>query len=364
MHDLFTVPERYFLSHSVGCLPKSSQQALKDYYFQPWAQFGGNAWPAWLSILDNYRSKIGAVIGTVSENICPQNNVSSALTKILYSLPKQASRKVILLSPQDFPTNGFVFKQAERAGYTLKFVEGDITDSRNWEDAVGNETAIVHITHILSNTSHLLPVKEICEIARTKGAVTIVDIAQSIGVVPIDIMDWKPDFVMGTGVKFLCCGPGACFLYASKQMLERCTPIDVGWFSHENPFEMDIHNFQYAGDAMKYFGGTPSPAPFILANESLSVLQGFGRKRIYETIQTSLSFLHEDLPKAVVKSPSNIGKRGAALVIDPPNRDALRAALKTKGILYDERAEGFRFSVHAYTTSSDLSALKLAIKNV
>lgn len=361
MRDLFKVPERYFLSHSVGCLPKSSQQALSDHYFKPWGQSGGKAWPAWLSTLEDYRSKIGAVLGAPFEGICPQTNVSSALTKILYSLPRQASRNVILLSPQDFPTNGFVFKQAERSGYKLKFVQGDITDPQVWNKAIDSKTAIVHITHALSNTSHLLPVKEICEIAHQKEAVSIVDIAQSVGVVPIDVMEWKADFVIGTGVKFLCCGPGACFLYASKQMLEISTPIDVGWFSHESPFEMDIRDFRYAHDAMKFFGGTPSPAPFILANESLSLLQHIGRQSIYETIQRSLSFLTESLPKEILKSPQTADARGATLVVAPPDRGALREVLKIKDILYDERKEGFRFSVHAYTRPSDLDDLLYAI---
>lgn len=363
MRDVFEVPERYFLSHSVGCLPKSSQKAMSDHYFKPWGQSGGNAWPDWLSILEDYRSKIGEMLGVSSEGMCPQINVSSALTKILYSLPRQASRNVILLSPHDFPTNGFVFKQAERSGYKLKFVEGDITDPQVWNRAFDSATAIVHITHALSNTSHLLPVKEICEMARQKEVVSIVDIAQSVGVVPIDLIDWKADFAIGTGVKFLCCGPGACFLYASKQMLENCTPVDVGWFSHENPFEMDIHDFRYADDAMKFFGGTPSPAPFILANESLSLLQHIGHQSIYETIQTSLSVLIEGLPKAILKSPQDDHARGATLVVTPPNRDRLREALKVQNILHDERAEGFRFSIHAYTSSSDLDDLRQAIEH-
>ena len=107
MRDLFHVPERYFLSHSVGCLPKTSQERLNAQYFQPWAEMGGNAWPSWLSVLEDYRTSMGALLNTSSDAICPQTNVSSALSKILYSLPKQAGRNAILLSPQDFPTNGF-----------------------------------------------------------------------------------------------------------------------------------------------------------------------------------------------------------------------------------------------------------------
>lgn len=361
MRDRFHVPERYFLSHSVGCLPKTSQDRLNAQYFEPWAQMGGNAWPSWLDVLEAYRANIGTLLNAPAALICPQVNISSALTKILYGLPKKGARNVIVLSPQDFPTNGFVFKQAQRAGYELRFVDGDITDPESWTRVIDGNTAIVHITHALSNTSHLLPVKDICAIARSHGAVSIVDIAQSVGAVPIDVLDWNADFAIGTGVKFLCCGPGACFLYASQHSVQSCNPVDVGWFSHENPFEMDIHDFRYASDAMKFFGGTPSPAPFILANESLSILQRFGHQKIYGAIQTSLLFLTDTIPEAVMKSPKNAKARGATLVIDPPDRAPLRAALKTRKILHDERAEGFRFSVHAYTSAADLERLREAI---
>ena len=95
-------------------------------------------------------------------------------------------------------------------------------------------------------------------------------------------------------------------------MVEHSTPIDVGWFSHENPFEMDIHDFRYAGDAMKFFGGTPSPAPFILANESLSLLESFGYEKIYTRIQSSLSKLTKNIAPEILTSPE-IARRAARL---------------------------------------------------
>ncbi len=358
MRDLFHVPARYFLSHSVGCLPKTSEDALSTSYFTSWAEGGGNAWPSWLDVLGGYRSKIAALLGTSAGQICPQTNISSALTKIIYSLPRSGTRNVIILSPQDFPTNGFVFKQAERAGYRLKFVEGKVTDPQAWADAIDSTTAIVHITHALSNTSHILPVKSICAMVRDYGAVSIIDIAQSAGVVPINLLDWNADFAVGTGVKFLCGGPGACFLYASQSALKDCKPVDVGWFSHENPFEMDIHDFRYADNAMKFFGGTPSPAPFILANESLSVLEHIGHDKIHNRIQSALSYLVQDIPDKVMVSPIGADARGATLVLNPADRAPLRAILKAETILHDERAEGFRFSVHGYTHASDLEALR------
>lgn len=367
MREHFHVPDNYFLSHSVGCLPRRTLQDLNDHLFAKWQTKGGNAWPGWMDVLDTYRAHLAAMFGTSAAQICPQTNVSSALTKILYSLPLEDGRKTILCTTQDFPTVGYVFKQAERAGFTLRFVNGDVCDPAVWEDAMDDTVGVVHITHAFSNTSRLAPVAEICALARASGALSIVDVAQSAGAVAIDLPIWDADFAIGTGVKFLCCGPGACFLYASHEMIEICQPLDVGWFSHEDPFEMDIHDFRFANSAMRFFGGTPSPAPLIMANAALAVWAEIaaeqGQGAVEARIQALLSKLVAALPVEMMVSPALPGHRGGALVVVPADRAALHRALAARHIQYDERSEGFRFSVHGYTSDAEIDVLIGALQN-
>ena len=360
MRELFHVPENYFLTHSVGCLPKQTETELRDYFFAPW--MSGENWADWMPILDEFRAGLAAMLSVEKATICPQVNVSSALTKILYSLPENrlaevSGRKIILLSKQDFPTIGFVFKQAKRFGYQIRFVEGDPSNIENWQEALDETIAIVHITHALSNRSHLLPVDDICALAQGLNIISIVDVAQSLGAVPVNLAQWGADFAMGTGVKFLCFGPGACFLYASPEMLRVCNPLDVGWFSHEKPFEMDIEKFRFAPDAMRYFGGTPSPAPFVMGNSAMKLWQSLGAHRIQRQIEERLSYLCEKLPSEIIVSPTIATDRGGTFVIAPGAKDLLRQTLEHQNIFHDEREEGFRFSVHAYTSDSEVENL-------
>jgi len=341
MREHFQVPNNYFLSHSVGCQPKATVAAMQSQFFAPWVS--GENWTQWIPLLDRFRQGLGGLLGVSGDLICPQTNISSALTKIIYSLPKPSRRNVIVLSPQDFPTVGFVFKQAKRAGYELKFIEGDPANISNWVAAIDADTAIVHITHAISNTSHVLPVQEICDLTRHSKAISIVDIAQSFGAIPVDIKNWIPDFVTGTGVKFLCFGPGACFLYCSGEMLSRSEPIDVGWFSHENPFEMDIRSFQYATDAMRFFGGTPSPAPLVAANAAIELWKTIGLVTVHNHIQKQLTALVNNIDPECLVSPNRKEARGATLVVAPKDREKLRVKLNENYILHDERKEGFRF---------------------
>lgn len=355
MREAFHVPDAYFLSHSVGCLPRATETDLSQTFLTPW-QTGSN-WADWMGVVEQFRSKLGQHLGVPASTICPQTNISSALTKIIHSLPLNPARNVILLSKQDFPTIGFVLKQAERVGYRLRFIEGDPTDLTQWDHHIGPDTAFVHVTHALSNTSHLLPVAQICALARQAGAISIVDIAQSFIAVPTPVAQWNADFVTGTSVKFLCGGPGACFLYVSPNRLDDCKPIDVGWFSHDNPFEMDIGHFRYADDAMRFFGGTPSPAPLVCANTALDLWASHDLEAAQARIQTHLDRLAKVVPAGTLISPRDSQKRGATCVVAPNDRDALSAVLDATSIYYDMRDEGFRFSVHAYTSEDEITQL-------
>lgn len=355
VREHFNVPDTYFLSHSVGCLPHMVQEALNQSYFGPWQS--GTNWSEWMPLVDQFRSGIASLLGVTAESVCPQMNISSGLTKIIHALPYDPARNVIVLSTQDFPTVGFVLKQAERAGYQLRFVDCDPTDVANWQDAIDAQTAFVHVTHALSDSSHLLPVAEICAAAKTAGAISIVDIAQSVGAVPTPVADWDPDFALGTSVKFLCAGPGACFLYAKPERLPECAPIDVGWFSHENPFEMDILNFRYAEDAMRFFGGTPSPAPLICANAAMALWQSLDGAKTHAKIQSHLDHLVSAVPVHWQVSPTDETRRGATFVVKPDRPEALSQTLNDHGILHDQRKTGFRFSVHGYTPDKDVQTL-------
>lgn len=364
MREHFNVPDNYFLSHSVGCMPKRMPDHLANAFLGPWKTSGGLGWPAWMEILDEFRDGLGCMIGAPAENICPQTNVSSGLTKIIYALPKSTSRRTILCSIEDFPSIGFVLKQAERAGYSVRFVEGDTSDPMTWIDVWDETVGVIHITHAFSNTSKLAPVQTLCDTARRRGAISIVDIAQSAGIVPIDLLAWKPDFAIGTGVKYLCFGPGACFLYASDEMVEACEPIDVGWFSHEQPFEMDIHSFRYANTAMRFFGGTPSPAPFAIANSALSLWREIGIENAQKNAQELITRLTICAPTAFVVSPADPSKRGGAFVLSPEDRSEVQRDLEARCIKFDERPEGFRFSVHGYTEESEIENLIGAVSKL
>ena len=363
--EKFHLPgKHYFLSHSVGAQPKGYDEAMAHGYCDPWRKEGVEVWNTWFESLERFKAGMAPLIGATAKNICPQPNVSSGISKVLLSLPERTGRTKIVLTEDDFPTVGFALAQARRLGYELVFLPGgkDLADPDAWAPAFQDDVQMVVATQVFSNTSVMTPCAEIARRARERGVFTMVDAAQSAGAVPVMLDAWGADFAVGTSLKYLCGGTGAAYLCASEEAAKRCAPMDVGWFSHAQPFEFDIHNFEYADGAARFTGGTPSIAPFAGACASHELLNRHGVNMIYEHNQALLTRLFAGLPGEAVLSATQQGARGSGALINVRNYDAAAAALKEADIIHDTREGAVRISIHLYNDEKDIDAFLEVIK--
>ena len=341
----------YLLSHSVG-LPVVGTRAAIDDYLGVWEADPANAWPHWLGTIDGFRDELARLIGAERAAICPQSNVSSALTKILGALRTTFGVKTptIVLTEEAFPSLGYV---CERSGYRVRYIDrGQNTlDLDVWDRHLGDGVDVALITHVHSNTGELLPAASITEITRARGIVSVVDVAQSVGVIPIDVETWSADFIIGSCVKWLSGGPGAGWLWATPEMVERCQPTDVGWFSHAEPFEFDIHEYRDAADALRFWGGSPTVLPFAVARTSIETIADIGVDRIRSANLALVDLLIDRLEDRVV-SPHDAAHRSGTCIVaaDAQCVDQLLHV----GVEVDHRPSGLRVSPHVHTTRRDI----------
>ena len=365
--DDFLLPDgTYLLSHSVGRPLKTSQQFFTDHFFEPWQTSHGDPWQQWLTQIDSFRTALGLLFHSSMSNFCPQVNLSSALSKVVMSLASlQVSRPRIVMSEQDFPSMGFVLQKALPHQACITYIPKhlNITDPNVWAEYVNNNTDLVFISHAYSNTGQRAPIEHIVTLAHEHNAVSVVDVAQSAGVIPLHLNALKPDFLIGSSVKWLCGGPGAAYLWVNPDILSLCTPKDVGWFSHENPFEFDIHHFQYQDNALRFWGGTPSIAPYVIASNSIMYLSQIGADKIRKHNQTLINMITNEFSHEVA-SPTLEAKRSGTVVLNFKQRQPhITAALAQQRISIDERSHGIRISPHIYNNASDIKSLINVIKH-
>jgi kynureninase len=365
VRSLFHVPGPgpYLLTHSVGCLSKAAELALREQFLEPWGRLGGDAWEQWLAAHEAFRESLAALLGGSAAEYCPQPNLSASLASLLGSLPAPVrARRVWVAAEDSFPSLGFVLHQARRLGYELRLIPRRLSPAvtASWAGAITDEVAGALITHVHSNTGARAPVREIAQLCADRGALCIVDIAQSAGIVPLDVSQLGADVVLGSCVKWLCGGPGAGFLWVRSSLIASLDPSQVGWFSHENPFEFDIHSYRHAPDARRFWGGTPTVTPFVTAAASLRVLRDIGSEHIWEHNRRLVAEFIRSLPD---RWRQKLGKPpgGGTLCLDIGDALPLvRTALAECGARFDCRGPVLRLSFHLCNSAAEASAVAQA----
>ena len=124
-----------------------------------------------------------------------------------------------------------------------------------FKKGISERTKVIFLSHITSPTALVFPVEEICDIAREKNIITIIDGAHAPAQLDLDISDINPDFYSGACHKWMCSPKGASFLYAKKSFQDTIDPlvISLGWESDvpSNSRFLDYH--QHQGKLMYHF---------------------------------------------------------------------------------------------------------------
>ena len=364
--DFILTNSNYLLNHSVGRPLKTSENDFAERFYEPWKKSNDEPWEKWLETINDFTLSLAKIFNAKKSEFCPQVNLSSGLTKILMSLKQvQKKKSVVLVSEIDFPGMGFALKKSLPEDCEIRFIPAneDITNSSIWDAYMTEDIDLVFVSHAYSNTGQLSPISDVISMARSRNIISILDIAQSAGIVPIDLTALKPDFMLGSSVKWLCGGPGAAYLWVNTERLSSCEPKDVGWFSHENPFEFDIHNFRYHDSALKFWGGTPVVAPFVIATNSINYFTKIGIKNIRKHNQALIAKTANEIDLEFV-SPRDEAIRGGTMILDfGSNQQKVLNHLQDNNIGVDLRSHGIRISPHIYNDEQDIDQLISVIKS-
>ena len=364
--DFILTNSNYLLNHSVGRPLKTSENDFAERFYEPWKKSNDEPWEKWLETINDFTLSLAKIFNAKQSEFCPQVNLSSGLTKILMSLKQvQKKKSVVLVSEIDFPGMGFALKKSLPEDCEIRFIPAneDITNSSIWDAYMTEDIDLVFVSHAYSNTGQLSPISDVISMARSRDIISILDIAQSAGIVPIDLTALKPDFMLGSSVKWLCGGPGASYLWVNTERLSSCEPKDVGWFSHENPFEFDIHNFRYHDSALKFWGGTPVVAPFVIATNSINYFTKIGIKNIRKHNQALIAKTANEIDLEFV-SPRDEAIRGGTMILDfGSNQQKVLNHLQDNNIGVDLRSHGIRISPHIYNDEQDIDQLISVIKS-
>jgi len=368
----FPILERttYLVSNSLGAMPRSVPERLAEYVDQ-WAELGVRAWAkGWWDMPLTVGNEIAPLIGAAPGQIAMLPNVTIAQTSVLSSLDYDDGRDAIVMTDLDFPSVRYVYDQlATRLGARIVAVPSDdgiSIDTQRVIDAIDERTRLVAISHVLFRSAYVMDVARIAARAHEMGALVSLDAYHSVGVLPVDVQALGADFLTGGVLKWLCGGPGGCFLWVRPEVSAAVAPAITGWQAHRHPFAFEPE-MDYADAAWRWLGGTPVIPALFAATEGPRILReaGIDAVRAKSVRQTERLIALADERGYAVAAPRDAARRGGTVAFDVPHAREVSRALLAQDVIVDYRpGAGIRVAPHFYTSDEELEAVVELIDDI
>jgi kynureninase len=290
-------------------------------------------------------------------------NVSFAQSVVVSAMDFSGDRDTIVMTDLDFPSVRYAYQElGKRLGARIVSVPSDdgiTVDQQRLLDAVDERTKLVAISHVLYKSAFINDVDRICRHAHKMGAMVSLDAFHSVGIIPVDVEKSGADFVSGGVLKWLCGGPGACFLYVSPAVRDTLQPALTGWQAHSRPFAFE-DRMDYATGASRWLGGTPVIPALYAAAEGAKIIRSAGMEAIRKKSVRQTSRLIElaDDRGFSVFSPRNSDHRAGTVTIDVPHAYEISQLLISRDILVDYRVgAGIRAAPFFFNTDEEIELL-------
>jgi cysteine desulfurase / selenocysteine lyase len=238
---------------------------------------------------------------------------------------------------------------------------------------------LVAFTHVSNTLGTINPVREIADKAHEVGALVLVDGAQAVPHLPVDVQALGADFYVFSGHKMLApTGSGA--LWARRELLEAMPPFMAGG---EMIREVHLRRSEWNDIPWKFEAGTPDIAAAIGMGAAAEYLMGLGmdnaREHERELVAYALEVLPRELPTLELYGPLDPDKRGGVVPFNVPGVHphdvaqvldrsgvAVRAGHHCTMPLHErlELAATARASFNVYSTKADIDALVAGLREV
>ena len=271
----FTVT-RGIINLNNGGVSPSPRVVTEAFVHYTWEQEDLPAYTMWQVLepqCETVRAGLAEIFGCTSEEIAITRNASESLEILQLGMDLKSGDE-ILTTTQDYPRMLTTFRQRElREGLKLNMISipippknlSEITDA--FAKAITPRTKVIHISHVINLTGQIVPVREICDLARSKGIEVIVDGAHSFAHFAFTQKDIGCDY-FGTSLhKWLFAPKGTGLLFVKKEKIEKIWPL----MAAEKRQATDIRKFEEIG--------THSAAMRLAIGEAIVFHRGIGAER-------------------------------------------------------------------------------------
>ena len=216
--------------------------------------------------------------------------------KIVTSIIEHHSNFILWLRLKArYGTNLEIVNPKEPAMYGL-------LDPADFEKAIDDKTKLVAMTHISNVLGGITPVREITKIAHEHGAYVLIDGAQSVPHMRVDVQKIGCDFLAFSGHK-MCAPTGSGVLYIREELIDEVAPLYIGGGTIA---DVGMDHYELEHGSARFEAGTPAIAEAIGLGAAVDYLEKIGMKNVEEYERKLTEKMYEVLsgiPKVEIYGP-------------------------------------------------------------
>ena len=239
-----------------------------------------------LAAFRHCRHALASLVAAGADEISIQQNTTEGINLVLFGLGLRPGDEIITASGEHSSVIVPTYYARERYGANLRIVRVSGTDSQTdilarFEEVATSALRLIALSHVSYATGQLFPVRELAALAHERGALLLLDAAQSLGQMPVNVRELDCDFCAFPGHKWLL-GPAATgALYVRRELIVALEPGKVS--HHAAGYYNFKDRFERKGDTIDKFELTTVSVPLLTGlNAALDYTSGIG----FETIAT------------------------------------------------------------------------------
>jgi kynureninase len=339
---VFTEPDLIYLDgNSLGRPPRRTVERLRAAVEVEWANDLIRGWNAgWYQAPARVGEKIARLVGAEPGQVIVSDSTSVNLFKLtMAALALRPERNLIVSDVLNFPSDLYILQGCARLlgdRHHLQLVpsaDGIGVDRQALFDALGEQAALVTLSHVVFKSGFLYDAAAVTERAHQAGALVLWDLSHSVGAVPVELDRWGVDLAVGCTYKYLNGGPGApAFLYVRRGLQNDVLSPIWGWFGQRSPFTFDLE-YQPAEGVTRFLVSSPPVLSLLAMESALDLLLEAGMERIRRKSVRLTSYLVYLVDTVLAPlgfalgSPRDPGQRGSHVSIKHPEGYRINRAL-------------------------------------
>ncbi|KAA0015080.1 aminotransferase class V-fold PLP-dependent enzyme [Salinicola corii] len=318
----------------------------------------------WLSRVEGLRDRTARFIGAEANEIAFMKNTSDGLNTVGWALGLEAGDSVLVSPEFEHANNVYPWVNMQDRGVIIRKISSPSGSTISAEDvasSIDETTKLVTLSAVSSWTGARPNLAAIADVCHKHDVFFLVDAAQALGVVDIDVHRDKIDALAGATQKGLLGMYGLGILYCRAKWIDRLRPpfLSVAGVDRGSLHESELGDFESVSlldSAARFEVGNPNFAGLLGFDASLSLLEEVGGRGIERFVIDLADQLRVELSEIGIRPVLQQAESGI-VSFDVPNPEQLIANLEANNVRVSLRRGRVRVSLHIYNNRYDIDRL-------